>query len=849
MRIARHVMTVCALALAWCIGIQSAHAQAVPRPGLIDCRYLVNGLADAQVPVTPSQFIVVYQAYLDRYENLYWKADAELARIREQSKTAPGTYLGARELRQVLEAESTALTEHLNAVDLLAEELKAMVSADLAARVDSIAQLVRLRLYCDQFRYQGFMRAQDISMALTVGPAAFVSDFGAMSDADRDEIRRQDASAARAAVFEAKLDNLEGRMRASQALWKAANEMRLDQAKRMEAAGFVGKTQDDLSREMSAGWESARGLQGQELQAEIERIRERQRVVESLRIEAPVAEQQEFVRQQLVALRACESTFTPWQQAHMLDSWLPALGNMSHQMYLPGPDGQSYHTPRDAVQALLRIRDLSDEQRAKVRALGREFIIAERKLIRQSVEKFAESGVREYDYSNGHTLVSEHMRRLGDAVGQALISAEDDSPSPGLSKVPLADDLSKDDANEFGQVMSGRQEPANQQRARALMQLEPAPPSERRAEILALQIGVPADLRSVLEVLVADAQAEWDAQVKPMRQKLEAKWDYELSVSRDPQAAWLAEQKRAADARVEALRLCAAVDQRMFDSLRAALPPGASHHALALAEILPRVEECLGTQWSARPGNRANVITLVLDAPVADSTRALLVQELAQSAAQWRELASKMLQAQLARFILNQSGAAWEVQQGNATSDAAKQAAAVQEQLTRATESWKAAESEAIHRLTALVPPSELPAWDSWVKTARWPQIYPELLSLERAAHQALMGVESEDEIRAKVDAQVQSTRSAIGRSGDRALAVMQAERERPPWLMDWDPTFRELELRLRAPNACNQTRRLLAFEAVCMLLPPQCARSIPGGRTLERLARPAEVSVQAPAP
>lgn len=825
-----------ALAVVTCIAAllgRTADAQVMNRPTQVEFVTVVDLLADGRVAADPQTLVMAYSSYLDEFEKLYLKLDAEFVRIREATKSEPGSFLNARETARVVDAEESADQEHSKLIAAFIERVKGAAPAESAAKLDSIRDLLMLHTLA--------MRSgiyNDISYALHAIPNKEEFDYWQPTPQEEDAQRAGDSDAARAVVFEGKMANLDGRTRAFQNIRKHSKESRLACAKKAEALGVVGKSWDQLNREMQESWSSLRYDEANPAayQAEMNRMREFQRAMSELHARPEPKHSLDLAKEQLVALRVVEDRLTPSQQSRVYDQWLPGLMGHGFDMPVAGPNGMWLSCPRDFVRELLRIETLTAEQKSSVRTLGRKIIADQRARLRKRLEKcIADEAFGSYDESDQSSFL-EQLGELGRAIGSPNWGSPDGEGE--FPKGKLADAISDEDAAEFGVVVTERQPREEHRKVQSRQQMNPPEPDRDMEFALFEGLGVPPESQPVVELIVADARARWEEQVRPLLKQCQPKWTDELNHQPDPMAAWRAEIQRAADARRRAFELAQQGDQSLFESLRAAVGDKRSEAALALLAVSPRMAESMPPPWMVTDALRLDVARAIRDAPISATARQALMQEFAPSAEQWALVASRMLKAQLADYDLQQTGERYNVRNGYAQPDAVKRVEEVDEMLARASAAWKSAETEAEQRLTDLVPAEEVDTWKQWVKSMRWPSMYPDLTEMGRAVRRACSQDEALKPTRERADELLRTTQRAINQTGDVALKFHLERKDKTSDPNQWSASRQEETGRQQALLAINAARVRLLAESLRAMLPSEYARLVPGTRMLDRLTR-----------
>jgi hypothetical protein len=466
---------------------------------------------------------------------------------------------------------------------------------------------------------------------------------------------------------------------------------------------------------------------------------------------------------------------------------------------------------------------------------------------RVRVRKYLEKCIADEEFGPhddaGQMAFLEHVRELGRVVGSPNWGSPEGSDE--FPKGNLADSISDDDAAEFGVVITEREPREEHKKMQARQQMQPPVPDADMAFSLCETLGLTEDSRAVVELVVADARARWEDQVRPLLKQTQPKWTAELNQLPDPMAAWRTEIQRAAEARRRAFELALQCDQSLFESLRAAVGDKRTEAAFSLLAVSPRMAESMPPPWMQTDVQRLDIARAIRDAPVSASTRQALMQEFAPSADQWALVASRMLKAQLADFDLLQTGERYNVRNGYGQPDAVKRVEEVDEMLARSAAAWKSAEAESEQRLTDLVPAEEADAWKQWVKSMRWPAMFPDLSEFGRSVRRACSQGEDMKSTRERAELLLGTTQRAINQTGDAALKFHMERKDKSTDPHQWSALRQEETGRQQVLLAINAARVRLLGESLRAMLPAEYARAVPGARVFDRLTR----TESAPAP
>jgi hypothetical protein len=824
-----------------------ARGQVLARPMPVQFETVVGVLADARFPVPAHALLDAFWAYLDEFEALLARADADLARVREQSRSEPGTFLGVRDAARVSEIDERAAKEHREALARMVERVTAAAPADRAAQVRSV-----LACAAESSRFRWVAVPPDIGQAIGTAAREFLTP-GAMAEeepwfapAAGGADGAGGGAAARASAWAARCANVERRTQAYQGFARAVAEGQSALAAKAEELRLVGQSWEGAMQRQRELW-TALSAEGADRNALMEEVRRSQETMQALASamqgsSTPGGKAWTAVaREQAAAFLAVESQLTARQLAHLERAWMPQVLGVWHPTHAQISRDEWSQSPRDLVRNLLRLRSLSEEQRAIVRRKGREIIEMDRAARRKAFEAYARgTAPTSEEVANTDALMAA-VGELGKAIGVANLHDEENG-AVRFPKGDLLDALPASDAEEFGEIPDVAAVAQRSRRSMARLRGLPEPPGDDLAATLCARLRISEDMAPVASVVVADARERWAKEVDPLAEQGVPNFEDEaLQRAEDPQAAWAAEMARAEAARVAAFARADACQEALVEALGATLGPGADAGALALLAAGTTVHIPSGTQpWNGMLAGTEMPVCLplaVLEAPVSDASRARMIAELQPSAPRWRELALALQRARLGQFKVQSDRWMVEGNPAMAAPDARKRVEDADAQLAKAEGAWAAAEREGIERLGALLPPEEAEAWRAWVRRLRWPGLYPDLEPVARRALVLLRDAPADASERAAVAAALASGRASIQRTGDAAAALTAGRRKPTGALGRWTQGIAEDLSRVEPLRAVNTMRAAITAERVRLALPPALAERATFGRSLGPLS------------
>lgn len=831
------------------------HAQNQARPSAISFSAVASMVNEGEIPVSAPALLDAFWAYLDEYEALLTRADADLVRVREQSRSEPGCFLNVRDATRSAEVEERAAKEHRVALDRLVERIAAAAPQAPAERMAKVRAVLACAAESTRFRMIAVPPdlGGSISAASARGWAVYMMDPDeAWMDAPNREQAAANAAAARQGAWAARCSNVERRLQAYQAFAKAVSEAQLVLAAKAEEFGVVGQSWDSAVKRQRELW-MAMSADGADRNAIMEEVRREQERIQALanamqgpgtpggKIWSAVA------REQAAAYLAVEAQLTAAQRAYLEGAWIPHVLGVWHPTDTQISKEEWSQTPRDLVRNLLRLKSLTDEQRAALRTKGRELVELDRAARHKALEAYASGATPDPEEMQHNEKILTAVADLGKAIGQPTLYSEEEG-GVRFPKGDLLEALSAADTEEFGEVPNKDNTSARTRVAVARMMNVPVQPDLDYAATLCARLRVAPDMQDVVTVVVEDARERWAKEVEPRAKDSTPDYEREeIQKAEDPQAAWLKEVARAEDARAAAFAEANACQGALVDALAATLGPTVDAGALAL--LRAGVTAAIPNGFNRFGGMFAIEAPIclplaVLEAPISEVSRAKVVAEIAPAAERWAQLAQQLQKGRLAAGRVQNER--WMVEAGQAAADVRKRVEEADAQLARAEAAWATAEREGVERVAALLAPEEAEAWRAWIRRLRWPDLYPDLEPLARRVAVMLEGTPEDDSARTAVAAALARGRADIQRTGDAAAAIA-ASMKKPDQTGRWNTGMQESFQRVQPLRSVNTMRAAITAERVRLALPPVLAERATFGGALERMtaAAPAADSAE----
>lgn len=744
-----------------------ASAQILPRPCPISLAPVADIIADAGIPVSRDGIVAAFANYLDDFEVLAARADRDLQRLRDQSRTDPGAFLGVRDTVRANEIVVRTMAEHADAVRRMCLGLvpEAAVEEHAAALGRARAAITLLAMLKTCFT---FPVPEDI--------AAHVSTAAGFA-------------------------NIEGRVHAYSRMAKAQAERRLAAARIVEERGDVGRSAPELG----------------ELPPALSR-----------KMEATDPAWIAIIREQMVALRIIEGDMSPAETRSLHDVWMPRLLQYDGGPLIVESGGNHIETPAELVRFILRIERLNNDQRSKVREVGRSMIAVQRGAIRRAIDRLVETGEMS-DPDQERMRVLELFNPLWTAAG---LEVTDDSLEDPRTANKLLPELEAADSQEFGPVEVETRLVREGGGARPRIQLTTAPPDAEFIVELCAWLGVPEDKRAIVDAVVEDACECYRRGIAlpPSTESLKSPFS---ALGMEEQLARLGE---LADERLQtgqrafaAAREC---ERAMFTSLSAAFPEPSSMRALQLAEAIRWTEGVPDVSWAPVFRRELGGLRAVFESPMSDASRRAAIAECAPHARAWRAAAELFLIAQLEyRALLDACIAVGAT--GDERSAIAKRKFEEADLLARrASEAQRAAVQSMTQAVAGVISAGELDAWNACIRRLEWPGMYKDIqplaMSVEQFCREAPDALATED-VRDSLRKLIAQSRVELQRIGDAAREVAMYQHPRIGARMPWGPAMHEWYGRLASLLEIGERRFQVAEERVRLKMPAGWAARIPG--------------------
>ena len=661
----------------------SAHAQVVPRALPLEGQLVERLFATADVGAQPAAVADAYWTYLHGYAQLLKREDADMARLHQQARAAPGALLTSRDMARFQEIAERAATEHAALAHAMADALLANVPESAAARAASVRALLEL------WALQGSMRVSSSSDPLTLADLLFQPQVARAATADK---------GGPAAVFAVATTNLPARLQALKGLAAACKAARREMAATAEAKGLVGR---DLSEIGSSSY----GLPLGALQRD-EPLPPAWGAVVNAEAQVLEAAEAQLTRRQVDCL-----SMVPWRQLRALQllSW----------------EGSPLTVSQFGL-SLLRQEGLTAEQRQAVRAAVRAIDQALRQQNRELLKRAAQGA--EWPSAAPEDLVQ--LAQQAARAGGLELKVEPRMHAAWLPTGTMGGSVAAEDAAEFGTPdTAAEQERAAKQalgmgRARTI----PVPMTAAEWSALSERLGLPEDMQPVVAAVRADATERWDTQVAPLcvvQDKDMAAMNALAQQDATGQGgAFAAEVARAAAWRTAAFAAAEACDSAVFSALQAALD-GHVHPGVISMERAARAFP-LGWQLMEALGadQPFNLAAAVLSVAASEPDGHAVLEACVPLQPAFLELARAYRQAQLSHRTCEFAMDRPKRELGWTTTGMDERLEANSARIREAVAAFKACKAALLSAVQQLGGEERVKAWESGLQRFNWPQFY-----------------------------------------------------------------------------------------------------------------------------
>lgn len=773
-----------------------AHAQATPMPQAIPLEMLVDAVVDCGVRVPQSTVLDAYEEYANATQKAMVEAiDAYVkgplpAPPKRMGPTLPGTaprpgttreeILADPALKRLCELDDRAFATSTRLISQFVDRLA-------AAAPGQDEYVSTLRTFLDYMNAYGHMSG-GYGQRVLLAPL----DFGNVVIEGRDTLTTDQLAEQRPRWIKIQLANLAGRRQSVERYIK------------------------DLQRERMMGSSVLTHDQPATL---------------------------EFARQQMKSFAEVEALLTPREKLRLQSRWLPMLvGRTGMGWQQTAPRGLTFNigSSADYMAMILRIKDLTDDQRKTIRAIGTSWLAEESKLLRAAVEQSGGGADPGRAQEECQALAFATIARLSEVLGAPEMVAQ----PARFPTVEFMEALPDEDAELFAVVRSRPVQSEQRDNARARSQQRPVGYEVDMSSQLAEDLGLTDSQRVIFEVAIADARTRWEQQVKPIvDQSFEVTPQGGGMMTPEIRQGWYASIGAAQKKATEAFGKAYECDATLFTALDAALPKEVNRKALLIAATARRTREAVGGGISDRTSLvvlPADVPQALLAAPLSKAGRVAAFAEAASFMPQWETLGRQRqennremyVERRLHPIAMSPDGKPIvrppTVQPGEYESTEPSRAKELEAEQARITAAWEASEKECVERIAGVLQGADVGAWRSSVQRVRWPRAFADVSDVLRVVN----GVPETGARQKAMDA-FTSQNASVQADGERFIVARVSANQLPA---GGAATSQQIRFSTAPLEGMQASRVVLLTERVRSALPPDMADQLERHPALKRL-------------